>query len=65
MTKRQFGGIEPIEEKSLYGGDTPGGFSTKGDVLLREVEYCRECGGSFLSLYPIKNCDEHEEEDRV
>ncbi len=29
-------------------------------VLLREPEMCAECRGVFLSLYPIRHCDDHE-----
>lgn len=31
-----------------------------GKVLLHEPEQCMECSKSFLSLYPIKNCGDHD-----
>lgn len=29
-------------------------------LLLREPERCSKCGGVFLSIYPLKECNEHE-----
>ncbi len=29
-------------------------------VLLREPEMCRECLRTFLSLYPLKRCADHD-----
>lgn len=34
-------------------------------VLLREPEACAECGKIYLSLYPLRNCSEHEGLDAV
>lgn len=31
----------------------------KDRVLLHEPETCMDCGKSFLSLYPLKNCADH------
>jgi hypothetical protein len=41
------------------------GRSRKVKVLLREPEACRECGTKYLSLYPIKECLEHEGLDEI
>lgn len=34
-------------------------------VLLHEAETCYECGKIFLSLYPLKKCEDHEGMDRI
>jgi hypothetical protein len=34
-------------------------------VLLREVEYCGECGKMFLSLIPLKKCVDHEDLEQI
>jgi hypothetical protein len=34
-------------------------------VALREVEYCGECGKSFLSLYPIDKCTVHAKLEQI
>lgn len=31
----------------------------KDRVLLREPERCMECGSVFISLYPLKKCEDH------
>ncbi len=37
----------------------------KARVLLREPESCWECGRIYISLYPLKHCDDHEDLDRL
>ncbi|MBI5599193.1 MAG: hypothetical protein HY890_05580 [Deltaproteobacteria bacterium] len=37
----------------------------KGKVLLREKEVCRECGNSYLSLYPLTSCVDHDGLDGI
>lgn len=34
-------------------------------ILLREPEVCMECNKVFISLYPLKNCMEHEGLDEI
>lgn len=34
-------------------------------VLLREPEMCAECGGVFLSLYPLRSCFDHDGLDKI
>ncbi|MEE9615266.1 MAG: hypothetical protein V3W31_10030 [Thermodesulfobacteriota bacterium] len=29
-------------------------------VLLREPEICRQCGRTYLSLYPLRVCSDHD-----
>lgn len=31
----------------------------KDRVLLREPERCLECASVFISLYPLKRCEDH------
>jgi hypothetical protein len=31
----------------------------------RELEKCRECGGKFLSFYPIEDCIDHAELEEI
>ncbi len=34
-------------------------------VLLREPERCPECNKVFISLYPLRLCDDHEGLDEL
>lgn len=36
-----------------------------GKVLLHEAENCPECGETFLALYPLKKCKDHEGLDKI
>lgn len=36
-----------------------------GRVLLHEAETCYECGDTFLSLFPLKKCIDHEGFDKI
>jgi len=40
----------------------PGG---KVKVLLREPEVCRECAKTYLSLYPLRGCPDHDGLDEI
>ncbi len=43
-----------------------GGYSPPGSkVLLHESENCMECSKSFLSLYPLKCCRDHDGLDSI
>jgi len=48
-------------------GDWGGGGWQRGRtrVLLREPEMCPICKGVFLSLYPLRECVDHEGLDRI
>lgn len=37
----------------------------KAKILLREPERCWECGRTFISLYPLKHCGDHEDLERL
>lgn len=52
-------------DSGVYGGGYNGSYMKKEKVLLREVEYCGECGKSFLSLYPINKCTDHENLEKI
>lgn len=45
-----------------WGGGRHGGGSR---VLLREPERCPVCARVFLSLYPLKDCVDHDGLDRI
>jgi len=40
----------------------PGG---KVKVLLREPEVCRGCAKTYLSLYPLRGCPDHDGLDGI
>jgi hypothetical protein len=45
-----------------------GYFTNRGrrrKVLLREPERCQECNGVYLSLYPLRECADHEGLERL
>lgn len=42
----------------------PGRVGTRR-VLLREPEMCAECGSVFLSLYPIRRCNDHDGLEKI
>ncbi len=37
----------------------------RGRVLLREPEKCPKCTKTYISLYPLKNCQDHTDLDEV
>jgi hypothetical protein len=37
----------------------------RGRVLLREPESCLRCTKTYISLYPLKNCQDHTDLDEV
>lgn len=39
--------------------------SGRGRVLLREPERCLQCAKTYISLYPLKNCQDHVGLDEV
>lgn len=46
-----------------FGKWTGGGRGRR--VLLREPERCAECNRVYISLYPLRRCEEHEGLDEV
>lgn len=52
-------------DNGVYGGGGHPFMGKKEKVLLREVEYCAQCGDSFLSLYPLKKCADHGDLEKV
>ncbi len=56
-----------VSESILSGRDDWSRFGSPGRerVLLRGPEVCAECGATFISLYPLKFCSDHDGLDEL
>ncbi len=41
------------------------GRAMRGKVLLREPERCMECGEVYVSLYPLRQCADHDSMEKI